>query len=217
MTMGNRTQNSSPRKPTWTTLQAYALAAYCLVMGIAVGYLFHGSASPVSVTSGSTSASPSNPPAALQQQFDAQQHATFVDQSLAPMVEQLKNNPNDFDTIVKIANLYYDAKQYQQAIAYYERGLKIQPENVDVRTDMGTAYWYLGDADRAISEFRKSLKYKPGHPETLFNLGVVQWQGKNDSKAAVQAWDQLLKSNPDYPRRQQVEEFIEQVKQHAQG
>jgi tetratricopeptide (TPR) repeat protein len=214
--MTHTAQKSSQRKPTWTTFQAYALAAYCLVMGIALGYLFHGSASPASVTANTTSAA-SSPSGAMEQQFDPQQHEAFLAQSLAPMFEQLKNNPNDFDTMVKIANLYYDAKQYQQAITYYERGLKIQPQNVDVRTDMGTAYWYLGDADRAISEFRKSLKYKPDHPETLFNLGVVQWQGKNDAKAAMQVWNQLLNTNPEYPRRQQVEELIEKAKQHAQA
>ena len=214
--MTDKVRNSSQRNPTWTAFQAYALAAYCLVMGITLGYLFRGSAAPASMTPSNTS-SASNPPEGMRQQFDPQQHQAFVDQSLAPMFEQLKNSPNDFDTMVKIANLYYDAKQYRQAITYYERSLRIQPQNVDVRTDMGTAYWYLGDADRAISEFRKSLQYKPDHPETLFNLGIVQWQGKNDSKAAVQAWGQLLKRNPDYPRRQQVEEFIEKAKQQDQG
>ena len=213
--MTDKVRNSSQRQPTWTTRQAYALAAYCLIMGLTLGYLFRGSTSPASGMANNTSA-PSNL-SKIEQQFDPQQHQALVAQSVAPMLEQLKNNPNDFDTIVTIANLYYDAKQYQQAIVYYERSLTIQPQNVDVRTDMGTAYWYLGDVDRAISEFRKSLKYKPDHPETLFNLGVVQWQGKNDPKAAIQAWDQLLKNNPGYPRRQQVEEFIEKAKQHAQG
>ena len=80
---------------------------------------------------------------------------------------------------------------------------------------MGTAYWYTGNADKAIAELQNSLKYRPGHPQTLFNLGWVRWQGKTDPKGAVEAWEQLLKANPDYPQRQQVEQYIAKAKEHA--
>jgi cytochrome c-type biogenesis protein CcmH/NrfG len=111
--------------------------------------------------------------------------------------------------------VYYDGQQFQNAIQYYERAVDLHPENVDVRTDMGTAYWYVGNADKAIAAMETSLKYRPGHPQTLFNLGWVRWQGKNDPKGAVQAWEQLLKANPDYPQRQQVEQYIAKAKEHA--
>jgi len=38
-----RNQNNST---AWTATQAYVLAAICLVVGIAMGYFFRGSASP---------------------------------------------------------------------------------------------------------------------------------------------------------------------------
>ena len=98
---------------------------------------------------------------------------------------------------------------------YYERGLTITPDNPDVLTDLGTAYWYAGSPDKALADFQKSLKIRPNHPGTLFNMGVVKWQGKGDPAGAVAAWQELLKTNPDYPQRQQVEEFIAKAKQHA--
>ena len=138
----------------------------------------------------------------------------MTERAAAPLLSTLSANPNDFDTLVKVANLYYDGQQFPDAIKYYERALKISPDNPDVRTDFGTALWYMGEADKAIAEFQKSLKSRPGHPETLFNLGVVRWQGKMDPKGAVQAWEELLRQNPNYPQRQQVLQFIEKVKQH---
>jgi cytochrome c-type biogenesis protein CcmH/NrfG len=84
-------------------------------------------------------------------------------------------------------------------------------------TDLGTPIWYTGDADGAIAEFQTALKYRPDHLGTLFNLGIVRWQGKLDPKAAVQAWEQLLKLNPNYPEKQQVQEYIDRAKQHAKG
>ena len=69
----------------------------------------------------------------------------------------------------------------------------------------------------ALAEFQKSLSYKPNHPNTLFNSGIVKWQGKNDAKGAIAAWEQLLKTNPNYPERQKVEELLTRAKEHAKG
>jgi cytochrome c-type biogenesis protein CcmH/NrfG len=80
---------------------------------------------------------------------------------------------------------------------------------------MGTAYWYTGNADKAIAEMETSLKYQSGHPQSLFNLGWVRWQGKGDAKGAVEAWEKLLKANPNYPQKEQVEQYIAKAKEHA--
>jgi cytochrome c-type biogenesis protein CcmH/NrfG len=136
-------------------------------------------------------------------------------QAAAPLLDAVNKDPKDFDSLVKLGNLFYDAKQFPGAIQYYARALAIHPDNPDVRTDMGTAYWYTGDAEKALAAMEMSLKYRPGHPQTLFNLGWVRWQGKQDPKGAIHAWQQLLKANPDYPQRQQVEQYIAKAKEHA--
>ncbi|HEX6907785.1 MAG TPA: tetratricopeptide repeat protein, partial [Terriglobales bacterium] len=79
------------------------------------------------------------------------------------------------------------------------------------------AYWYSGNADKAIAEFNQALKYNPTHPGTLFNMGVVKWQGKMDPAGAVQAWERLLQTNPNYQQKQQVLDLIAKAKQHAKG
>jgi cytochrome c-type biogenesis protein CcmH/NrfG len=196
----------------WTSAQAYLLAAFCLLLGVALGYLFRGSASPAASAAAAGTMQPGSAAQAQQPSAEAQ---AMVEQSAAPLLEAVNKNPNDFDSLVKLGNVFYDGQQFANAIQYYERALAIQPENVDVRTDMGTAYWYSGNADKALSELQTSLKYKPGHPQTLFNLGWVRWQGKADPKGAIEAWQQLLKANPDYPQKEQVEKYIAKAKEHA--
>jgi tetratricopeptide (TPR) repeat protein len=95
--------------------------------------------------------------------------------------------------------------------------VKINSRDADVRTDLGTAYWYAGNADKAISNFEASLKLNPTHAGTLFNMGVVKWQGKSDPAGAVAAWEELLKRNPNYPQKDQIEMFIAKAKEHAKG
>jgi cytochrome c-type biogenesis protein CcmH/NrfG len=193
----------------WTSTQAYVLASFCLLLGVALGYLFRGSASPqVDATTAAQQASGRPQPTTGDLQAAAAQAA-------APLLEAVHRNPGDYDSLVKLANVYYDGQQFASAIQYYERALAIHPENPDVRTDMGTAYWYSGSADKAIAAMQTSLKYRPDHPQTLFNLGWIRWQGKADPKGAIQAWEQLLKANPDYPQRQQVEQYIAKAKEHA--
>jgi cytochrome c-type biogenesis protein CcmH/NrfG len=195
----------------WTSAQAYLLAAFCLLLGVALGYLFRGSASPAATTAADATPQVQG---TSSKRNDAEAQAA-VAQAAAPLLGAIEKNPQDYDSLVKLGNVYYDGQQYQTAIGYYQRALKIHPENADVRTDMGTALWYAGDADKALETMEASLKYQPGHPQTLFNLGWIRWQGKGDPKGAIEAWQQLLKANPDYPQKPQVEQYIAKAKEHA--
>jgi cytochrome c-type biogenesis protein CcmH/NrfG len=205
-------RSQSTTSLTWTSTQAYVLAAFCLLLGVALGYLFRGSASPAASAQASTAMAPQAGASQSQQPANAQ--ATLA-QAAAPLLEAINSNPNDYDSLVKLGNLYYDGQQYSSAVQYYERALAIHPENPDVRTDLGTAYWYTGKADQAIAAMETSLKYRPGHPQALFNLGWMRWQGKADPQGAVTAWEKLLEMNPGYPQRQLVEQYIAKAKEHA--
>jgi Tfp pilus assembly protein PilF len=199
------------------TIHSYVLAVFCMLFGFVLGYLFRGSASPAASAVAST-ASPATASTgggaagtSFSSQSDALGHAASV------MLDTLRTNPNDFETLVKLGNLYYDGQKYQDATQYYERALKIQPENVDVRTDMGTCYWNLGAADKALAEFNRALTYRPDYPQTLFNVGIVKFQGKNDSRGAIEAWERLLKTNPNYPNKQQVLDLIARARTQGAG
>jgi tetratricopeptide (TPR) repeat protein len=217
--VNNIEKDASHTKARWTDFQAYLLAVCCLALGVALGYLFRGSASPLAEDAQASTAADGSMSQgqAAQPQLSPEQQKAMVDQAVAPLLATLKTSPDDFNTIVQVANLYYDGRQYPEAVKYYQLAVNSQPANADVLTDLGTSLWYTGDADGAITEFQKALRYRPGHPATLFNLGVVRWQGKLDPKGAVEAWEQLLRENPDYPQKQEVQEYIDRAKQHAKG
>jgi cytochrome c-type biogenesis protein CcmH/NrfG len=214
MANGKQAGNASPG--TWTPTQAYVMAVICLVIGIAIGYLVRGSASP---TTEATTASPGvasgMPGAAGAGQITPQQLKHMADIQAAPLIERLKREPNNAMLLADIGNLYYDAQQYPTAVDYYQRSLKIQPGNTNVRTDLGTAMWYLGDPNQAIEEYKTVLKTEPTKPNTLMNLGVVEWQGKMNVPAAVAAWEKLLATNPNFEGKAKVEQLIAQVKKHS--
>ena len=215
----NASRPQTAQREIWTGTQAYILAVFCLMLGVGLGYLFRGSASPAAETAAASAPAIGKvaQDTPTQGQLSPERQKAMLDQAAAPLLAILKTNPDDFDTTMKVANLYYDGQQYPEAVKYYQLAAKSQPTNADLLTDLGTSLWYTGDADGAIAEFQKALKYRPDHPGTLFNLGVVRWQGKSDPKGAVQAWEELLQKNPDYPQRQQIQEYIDRAKQHAKG
>jgi cytochrome c-type biogenesis protein CcmH/NrfG len=225
--MSQAVQNDNGKNNlAFSNVQAYTLAVITLAIGIAVGYFARGSA-PVSTAGPSpqTASAPAgmgNAPMGSAQlpgigstQPEQAPSPEMLAKAAEPLLAQLKTNPKDFDTIVRLGNLYYDGQAYPQAIEYYEKAIALQPENADVRTDLGTAYWYTGNADKAIASFEKALTIRPNHAPTLFNLGIVRWQGKKDPKGAIVAWEKLLQTNPDYPQKDQVQMLIERAKMHG--
>jgi tetratricopeptide (TPR) repeat protein len=198
----------------WTQKQAVVLSLACLAAGICGGLLIHGSQkignAVAAKTVDATPAAAASAPGAGAD--DAAQLKAMADSQAAPLIEELKSQPNNAQLLTNVGNLYYDAKQYQVAADYYERALKVNPSDVSVRTDLGTGYWYMGDADRAIKEFNQALSYSPNNPNTLFNRGLVKWQGKKDAAGALADWQQLLAVNPDYQAKSQVEQMMAQVK-----
>ncbi len=211
--MANRNNEVRPA----LTIHSYILAVFCMLFGFVLGYLFRGSASPAAspVASTASPATASTGGGAASTGFSSQNDA--LAHAASALLDTLKTNPNDFETLVKLGNLYYDKQQFQDATQYYERALKIHPENVDVRTDMGTCYWNLGAADKALAEFNRALTYRPNHAQTLFNIGIVKFQGKNDPQGAIDAWQRLLKTHPDYPNKQQVLDLIARARTQGMG
>jgi cytochrome c-type biogenesis protein CcmH/NrfG len=195
------------------------MAIICLLIGVGAGWFLRGSESPAAATSAAPvtqSVRTDNGSAGavgMEQQPSPEQMKDMADKEAEPLLAQLKARPNDPGVMTEIGNIYFDTKQYKQAIDYYARVLKIEPSNTNVRTDMGIAYWEgMRDADTAISEFNKALNYEPTKPQTLQSIGIVKWRGKSDAKGAIAAWEKLLQTNPGYENRADIQQLINEAK-----
>lgn len=203
------------RATEWTSLHAYTLSVLCLLIGVVMGWLVRGSQAPVAASAATSEATSESGANVNTQDPAPQQLQHMADVQAAPLIQKLEIDPNDAGLLAGIGNIYYDAHSFPTAIDYYRRALKLQPSNASVRTDMATAYWYTGDSDSAIAELKTSLSYEPNKPNTLFNLGVVEWRGKLDVNAAVEAWQELLKTNPNYENKDRVLQLMAEAKKHT--
>ncbi len=216
-------EDSSNQRDTnsrWKPGQTYILAAVCLVVGLAIGYFLRGSASqPVTAAASEAAAQPNqaasaNPHQAAMPSLNDMKR--MADKQAEPLLAKLKTDPRNVDLLNKTALTYKAAHQFNDAIAYFQKALEVDPKNVPIRTDMASCMYYVGDVDGALSQLDKSLSYDPKHPGTLMNIGIIRWQGKNDVAGAVAAWEKLLKLNPNFSHKADIERMINEAKQGQQ-
>lgn len=192
----------------WTAREAYLLAGITLMAGLAIGYLIRGSSAPAVAVNASA---PVSAPVSQAPAPSAESIRVFAD----PLLQSLKIDPNHYETLVKLGNLYYDYKVFPEAITYYEKAVKVNAKDVNVLTDLGTSYWYAGFPEKAVVRYEQALAIQPTYAQTLFNLGVVRMDGLKDPRGAVAAWEKLLATNPQYVDRQKVQDLLVKARSQA--
>ncbi len=202
-------ESSDTRNTHWRPIQVYVLAAICFLIGLPFGYFIRSS----TPTPAAATPTPSVQPAAFEAVPSLGQMKQMADKTAQPLVAKLKENPKDARLLIEAGNVYMGTHQFKDAIPYYQKALQSDPRNFAVRADLASCLYYIGDSDGALAELQKTLNYDPNHAGTLLNVGIIKWKGKNDSAGAIASWQKLLKTNPKFERRDQVEHLIVMAKQ----
>jgi cytochrome c-type biogenesis protein CcmH/NrfG len=209
----------------WRTTQVYVMASICLLIGLALGYLFRGSASrptpavqaaqmPAGATGPTGAAAGTPAPATPQQMPSLDDMKHMADKKAEPLLAKLRADPNNSQLLNQIGVLYKATHQFKDAAGYFQKAVDADPKNVAARTDLASCMFYLGDADGALQQLQQSLSYDPKDVNSLFNLGIIRLQAKNDPHGAILAWQQLLKLNPTlaHDKKAAVQKLIAEAK-----
>jgi tetratricopeptide (TPR) repeat protein len=124
----------------------------------------------------------------------------------------LASDPGNADYLSQIANLYYDAGEYANAAEYYQKTLNIRPGEPNIETDLATCFYNLGQSDKSLEILDAVLSRNPGFTQAKFNKGIVLIYGKKDAKAGIAVWEDLLRENPEYGQRAELEQKIKELK-----
>jgi tetratricopeptide (TPR) repeat protein len=123
----------------------------------------------------------------------------------------LNGDPKNAKATLEMANLYFDAERWDDAITWYEKAVTLNPTDADASTDLGVSYYYTNKADQALARFETSLKIDPKHTKTLLNKGIVLAFGKQDLAAAANEWKKVVEIAPDSPEGQAARRALEGV------
>ena len=176
----------------------FAVAGMCF--GVILGWVIASQQAP---------ATPAAPPQAAAAQ--GEQRPTLDEGRVQALMTIVENDPNNASAHAQIANLYFDAERWEDAISWYERALKIDPNNPDVSTDLGVSYYYTNRADDALAQFDRSLAIDPKHTKTMLNKGIVLAFGKEDLPAAAEEWKKVVALAPESAEGQAARRALEGV------
>ena len=124
-------------------------------------------------------------------------------------------DPKNVAARKQLANLYFDAERYPEAITWYEQAFALDPKSPDVSTDLGVSYYYSNDADKALAQFDTSLALDPKHVKTLLNQGIVRAFGKQDMAGATVSWQKVVDVAPGTPEAAAAQRALESLKSAA--
>ncbi|HZR27096.1 MAG TPA: tetratricopeptide repeat protein [Vicinamibacterales bacterium] len=138
--------------------------------------------------------------------------AAVLDQTqVNALTSVAQREPSNPKPRIDLANLYFDAEKYDDAIKWYDEALKLNPKDVNVSTDLGVCYYYTNQPDKALAQFDQSLKLDPKHTKTLLNVGIVKAFGKQDLPGATDAWKQVLQIAPESPEGQAAKRALDSL------
>lgn len=204
--MPNEAAEQATSGSVWLTKHVYTMAVVCLLVGLAIGYLFRGSQSTTPAVPDASRTQPAAMAGAPGGQMPSlEQMKQMADKKAEPLLAKLKSDPNNSGLLLQVGNIYKATHQFKDAVSYYDKALKVDSKNVLTRNELASCLYYTGDADGALAQFEQSLKDDPRNADALFNVGVIKLDAKKDAKGAVSAWQQLLKSNPDLDARKKAE------------
>jgi tetratricopeptide (TPR) repeat protein len=159
-----------------------------------------------------TAAAPPAQAAAPAQSAGTPRAAILDDAKVTALKSVAERQPTNAQPRAELANLYFDAERYDDAIAWYQEALKLTPNDVNLSTDLGVCYYYTNQADKALAQLSHSLSIDAKHTKTLLNVGIVKAFGKQDLDGATKAWQQVVELAPDSPEGQAAKRALDTLR-----
>ena len=106
----------------------------------------------------------------------------------------LQKNPNHLPAKIKLAELFFYVKKYEQAMDLLDDVLKMDEHNASVYYLKGLIFKEKGDTNRAVSSFITSTEQNQDDYFSYEELGVLY--AKKHNKLAVDYFQNALRINP---------------------
>ncbi|MCU7930026.1 MAG: tetratricopeptide repeat protein [Candidatus Thiodiazotropha sp. (ex Codakia rugifera)] len=141
--------------------------------------------------------------------------ASTFDNTLQPSM-QYQPSADDLATedpalIARLADNYFQERNYQQAIELYNRALTINPDDVESYNDLGLSLFYIGQSSRAIDVLRTGVSKQPDFQRIYLTLGFVQAQS-GEKDGAIEAFEKAIELDPENTIGLEAKRMMSEIK-----
>ncbi len=104
--------------------------------------------------------------------------------------------PENEVAYLKLAELYYLVKQYQESITYINKSLRLDETQARAYHLKGNVYLEIGDTGKATSSFQTAIEQDNAYVDAYYDLGRIYGLKKNP--VALDYYANVLKINPSH-------------------
>ncbi len=157
---------------------------------------------------------------ALYRYAAVKQNNQLLEQVTVLLERAYKINPDDYDVLVALGNIYYDLGQLKKesdlnlkARNFYKKALEKNSKDVNVRTDYSLTFLLTQKPDRelAIRELKTALELNAKNEKALVYMTQAQIE-QGDFDEAAKYLIRLKEVNAENPRAVEFETLISQNK-----
>lgn len=122
----------------------------------------------------------------------------MVQESIQQLEATIKNNPNDTQSAVTLANYYLNQEQSQQAIDLLKKIVQQQPNNLENKLQLAQLYERIGKTQAAESIYDGILTQNSTYFDALFNKALIRHKegDSTTAKALLQKAQENASSEP---------------------
>ncbi|MBS1910517.1 MAG: tetratricopeptide repeat protein [Bacteroidetes bacterium] len=111
----------------------------------------------------------------------------------------LAKNPDAVTAIYEMSYAFFEAKQFDSAVAYARHGLEYASDLEPLLyVTLGSSYDAQGKGEKAIETYASGLKKHPSFSLLHFNLGVTYFS-RREGRLALASFKRALRLEPDHP------------------
>lgn len=119
--------------------------------------------------------------------------------------------PNQAAANINLGLAYFGKGDYPKALSQLRSVVASYPHDPRGRLNLGRVYYALDKFDLAIDEYKKALESNRDYANAYYNLGMAYLKIK-DSRAAMSAFQEVLRIAPDSEIGQLSKEYLETLK-----
>jgi len=123
---------------------------------------------------------------------------------IGSLMQKLKKNPQDVETIRKLAQVFMAMESWDRAIHFWQKLLDLKNKDPRARQNLAMSYFHLQQYEAAARELEIVLQLETGNFYAHYNLGVLYGHYLNSPQKAKKHFQFIVQSDqaPDNLRGQ---------------
>lgn len=135
--------------------------------------------------------------------IELNKNPSYIKNEVLPIVQSMKTDNDDKETVKMYADLLYGAKQYSPASEAYRNYLNLDKSKFSVWFNLMLCHSNLENLDSIVAVADESFDYFPNNALTHYFKGSAQYQ-KQDYKQSISSFESAIDLEPEEDLKAQI-------------